>query len=517
MKLRSSAPALSRLRSKDWHVDIMLPDLREIDERARGVPQIGAVTAQYALRALEIWQSGSQMALGNIVQSIGVPAFNIFKELVEQFKIDPVADVTAKLEDVYGTVSAALSQMQSNPSDGGQAMTEAAGAGVSTGVSMVTAVPVVGMVVRLAWNVGMLTLRIAQLAKQSQDYGAVERIYPPSRFLPSADRDVLNTVLLDTVRAKSDWTKLFSPPSMGTGVGTLPPYATKNTEFGVEIFRRHGYDEDGLPINWGNAGWLGMVPGSATLHSGIAVTSTAAEEIGSSMFPSARGIGTWLWKQVTSKDPLAAIFTVHADAMSGAWSGYIHQLHEFINETDKLNVDQKARVMERMNGDSSGTIFGWGSSIAPVANEWDHYGPTVVGDALRARQFKACDTLLIAYVDESFGAFQDEQLLERFKQRRKQLLEHPAVCDVRLDDVVDEDYKEALRSAGAGSGSCAQIRPWFTIGELPDGFKPEDDTGSGGSGGLGGLGPAPTRKRGLGMLGALLLAAGGYAAYRQLR
>ncbi len=494
-----------------------LPDVAEIVQRAQGVPQVGIIRSEYALDANIIMQEGAQQAMGGIVQSVGLPALDVFKTVVKSFKIDVAGEVVEKLEHAYGTVSAALASMNSNADQaGGAAMNAAANTGVTFGMQAVTAVPVAGMVVRLAWSVGKLIYGIAQLAKAQKSYGPVAKRWPKSRFDPTLDNRLLNRGVLDQMRQLRDWSLVFSPPSLGTGVGTLPPYGIKRLDSGgIEIFRRSGYDENGLPNDWAGNGWVGMVPGTATLHAGVGVDGMVVGEIGDSLFPSARGIATWAWKQLTSKDPLASIFTVHADAVSGRWEAYIHDLHQFIAETGALNVDQKSQVMKKFNAGPTGErIFGWGTSIEPRENEWDAYQPARVCDTLRARQFKACDTLLIAYVDDTFGAFKDDALRARFRQRRKDLLEHPAICDVELDSVIDADYRDALISAGAGALKCASIAPKFTATPV-DPFKPVGDTGEGGEGGLGGLDDLPAKGSRGWILGAGALAALAYFMTRK--
>ena len=512
MRLSANAPQLSKLKNKGWHVDSMLPDTAEIVQRAQGIPQVSFLQAELALSSLQVWQQGSQMALGGLVQSIGVPAFDVFKTLVKEFKIDPAQDVIEKLEGAYGTVSAALSSMSSSGSgEGGEAMAMAASAGVGDGIQTMTAFPIVGLVVRIAWQLGKLGVNIAKWVREGKNYGAIERLYPSSRFFPETDVRVLNSVLLDQVRTKKDWTGIFSPPALGGGVGTQAPYAVKRLDTGgVEIVRRLR-DGDGNLVDWGAQGWLGFIPGTALLHSGISVNGQLVEEIGSTLFPSARGVAAWMWKEITAPNPLASIFAVDADEIGDRWVGYISQLHEFVDDTGALNTDEKAAVMRTFNASSGGSIFGWGTAIKPKPNEWDHYHPRTVADQLRARQLKACDTLLIAYVDEDFGAFRDPAVRSRFRQRRKDLLDHPAVCNVKLDSVIDADYKEALKSAGAGTIQCAKGPQWLSAGPVGPPFNPVDDTGSGGQGGEGGLDrPKRTSSRALPLLAAVTLAALGW-------
>jgi len=495
MLLSANASALRKLRNANWKVsyDLQLPDLERLAERAQSVPQVGAIGAGIALDSVILQQTASQMSLGGMIQSIGFPSLKVFNDVKRTFKIDVGRELTEKLEKAFTSESRALEVINNeSSSDGGEAMRSVTSLAVSTVVQeLAQSLPVVGFFARLAWTFARFGIAVASLARD--DYGKAERIYPRSRFDTRTDIDVLNKVLLSNVRTRADWTNTFSPPSLGVNVGSLPPYGVKRTDAGVEIFRVSGYREDtGKPIDWSSEGWLGMVPGTALLHSGVSLYDGKVSEIGSSLFPTSRSVATWIWNQVAGPEPLSALFSVHADALVGRWQTYIAELHEWIDESSDLNTDDKSKIIRKYDREDGDLIFGWGTSIAPRRNEWDNYQPTIVGEALRKRQMEACDTLLIAYVDENFGAFQDKALRDRFRQRRAQLLQHPAVCDVRLVDVIDAEYRQALEAAGAGSGRCQQGPRWFTAGEVAP-FKPETQTGPSLPGGLGGIGPGPRR------------------------
>lgn len=505
MLLQANDPRLKNLRAANWIVpyELQLPDLRELQETHRNVPQADGVAADYPLRALTILEASQQQALGGLIQSIGVPTLRIFNDVVSTFKIDVVGDITERLLAAYDSIRAATKAMEESP-EGGEAMRVAAEGATAHAINLTASIPAVGFAVRLAWSVGKMIQRIAKLA--SDDYGAAERIFAPTRFNPTYDIDVLNNILED-VRVSSDWSGVFGPPRLGQNIGTLPDYTVSRTTVGVEIQRATGYGDNGLPINWSDAGYHGMIPGTATLHAGVSVEKGVASDIGSTLFPSARNLGATLWSQVAApgSGALSPIFTVNASRVAGWWQDYIFGLHVFVHETGDLASHEKTSIIKRMNGDESGPIFGWGKSLEPQPNEWDEYQATRVCQTLRDRQFKACDTLLIAYVDEGFGAFSDTALRDRFRKRRMDLLQHPAVCDVRLNDVVEPAYRDALESAGAGSGRCQQIEPWFTAAPGTGTFEPEDDTGDGGQGGLGGLGePPPTGGKRSSVLPALL-------------
>lgn len=476
-KLVRTAPALRHLRDKSWQISRELPDVQEIAERSIGIIDPTALEAQFAFEAALMWQESSQMALGGFLTNIGIPSVNIFRQIVDLAKINVVTEITEKMAEVYGDLRTAIKTMQTESVEaGGEALETAIDNGVGIGVEALTQYPVVGWVVELAWAVGKFIHKIVKIAK-ADSYGEAVTIYPPSQFDRTLDNMVLNLVVLDALHNTRDWSGLFCPPRLGTGQGNQADYWAKMTGPSArEIFRVHGRNEDGLPMNWTlEGGWTGFVPGTGVLHQGVRLDGLGVSEIGSGLLPSSRNLLFWVWKELAGKDAHASpsMYCVHARSVREPWEAYIFQLHQWLYDTNEITDDQKQAIVDFYHGKKGDRIFGWGNSIKPNENEADDYTPAKIGRRLFHRQWAFLDSLQCAYVDESFAAIANSPKLRRkWKMRRRQLLEHPDRCKVDLEVVPDHEYRAALIESGANDPAvCSVIGPTFeqkTLDDLPD-------------------------------------------------
>lgn len=146
---------------------------------------------------------------------------------------------------------------------------------------------------------------------------------------------------------------------------------------------------------------------------------------------------------------------------------------------------------------------------------WVLYWPLVryvIDDAIEAT-LRYCDTLTIAYVDESFPAIaNNSKIRERWSTMRQELLRHPARHDVDLDMIPDSAYREAMYTAQRSAADAFAALPPQAQSTAPIQTQVPD------------LAPAPRlpSRPADGGLGRAVLGAGalgllGYGAYRLLR
>ena len=517
-KLKGSAKALARLRSKNWEVERMLPDIEAIAAKTSAIADpVNYFGAQYAFESAMIWQESSQMGLGAIVSNIGIPSANVFRTAVDIVKVDIVAQVQGVLVAEYGSMRDIISAIAiaGDDDDGGEIMKAAIEFGVGMVIKVVTAVnPIAGFVVKLVWGVGKFIRNIVKLVKDD-DYGEAKVLYPASTFAPWLDNSVLNGIIGD-MRTTRDWTRLFCPPRMGQGIAGNDFYVRTIGSGQREIFRDFGRTDAGQSIDWLSSGWTGFVPGTAVLHQGTRLRSTiSVSEIGSQLLPSPQNLLFWVWKEVTGKgrDVSPTLYTIDSKMLGDSWAGYISDYHVWLSETDKIGTASKEAILKYYNGKKGAKIFGWGTKIDFGGDaEMDRYQPVKEAKILRKRQMAYLDTLMCAYVDESYIAISsDSQLRARWDQRRRQLLEHPARCDVDLDVVPDKDYREELERRRSPS-ACA---PAAKLAWLP---PPNPPDGQGGAAGLGEGDdqPGTTRSGGMGKIVLAGAALGGlFLAHRK--
>lgn len=485
-RLDSNAVQLKYLKDKDWEVKRLLPDVDAIHDASAGAVSTTYLSAGYALDASYIWQESSQMALGNILQSVGMPLVEVYKDIIDKLDINVVSEVKDKLIQTYGDLQAAKTAMKTagDSKDGGAAMGLSIDSGIGFAVNQLSNVPL-GWVVKLAWNISKFIRGIVSLSKADKDKFKTKTIYPDSRFSPQLDNMILNDTL-GKIRSTTNWSRLFGPPQLGSGQGTLPDYWVKTTESGAkEIYRKFGWSSDGQEMDWQSAGWTGMVPGTTLLHRGVRLKGNDAQDLGPSLMPSTQNVLFWLWKDIIGKKGNAgpAMYTIDTEELQ-YWRMYIHGLHQFLYETDEISGAQKNAVMKLLNTQMGKKVFGWGTKLKPTDNETDTYQPVKEADALLARQEAFLDTLLVAYIDDSWGALKhNDQLRDKWLSRRKDLLKHPARCAVDLKNVPDAEYVQALKDKGVDSPMCQQAAQSYAVAPL----GPPEDVPEGQVHGVGGL------------------------------
>lgn len=436
-------------------VDTLLPDIPEIAADAGNAPVFSVLHGMYAATAAEIFQLASQVGLGSLVANVGMPVMSTFDTILDALQIDVKAEVTAKLMEGGRNLLEAYKAIKNGGEQGQELAQISVETAVGAGIDLAAVIPVAGWVVKIIWGLGKALKGIAEIARSKGAEGAKAQ-YPPTTFNPQLDNGIVNAVLAD-IYGKRAWGRRWSPPAMGMGVGTLSDFSVVSTEGGgFELVRKAG-TQGGEPIDWASAGWLGMIPGTPYLHQGIQVDhSGGVRDIGEILLPSAREVLLWLWGSVMGHGAAVTPAMWCVDTLEvQLWGQYIADLHQFVYADLKASPKIKQRIIDHFNARSGQKVFGWGTSIKPKANEHDHYEPLRQAKTLYDRQMGYLDTLMCAYVDDSYAAIAaDSAMRDRWEQRRRQLLEHPARCDVDISNVPDAEYREALRDAGAASMMC---------------------------------------------------------------
>lgn len=450
-------------------VSEMLPDIPEIAADAGNAPVFSIAQGKYAAKAAEIFQLGSQVALGGLLVNVGMPMKDAFDLMLEAIDVDVKSEVASKLAEGGRNLMEAWKALRDQGESGQELAEVTTETAVGTGVSAVSIIPVAGWIIKIAWNVGKAIHGMIKLARDTDAYASanqMEALFPPTTFNPNLDNIVLNAVLSDLAN-KKDWSRRFGPPSLGEEhwSHTLPDYRRISLETGgFEIVRVKGRSDGpagpgtGVELDWSADGWLGMVPGTPYLHQGIQVDASGktVRDMGDILMPSSREVLVWLWGSVIGHKARAtpAMYCVNADVLR-TWEGYIHDLHIYIHENLDAPTSTKQAIIDYYNKRGSQKVFNWGSSIKPVENEWDNYWPAKQARDLKDRQMGMLDTLLCAYVnDDAVALKQDSDMRDRWDERRRQLLEHPARCEVDLSSVPDWAYRQELKDRNVGAPAC---------------------------------------------------------------
>ena len=498
-------PTAKIFRDVPASVDMRLPDIAQLGQEAGGAPISDLFEAFHAQQSAKMYQVGSQAALAGISQNVGIPSqAGTFNTIKEAFRLDALLVVDDVLQSVGGVggVLAALEKMQAQ--QGGEPLLQAVQQGVGIAVRVATAGNPIGRwIERAIWSVVRFLRRVNNRARVSAEAAKLE--FPQTTFNPELDNWVLNSVVLQEIRQSKDWSRMFGPPG-----GKLPADA--------KPFRFRHLQGGGLRIypgeSWAQDGFLGMVPGTAFLHQGVELVPQA-RDMGETLLPSPRNILTWLWKAVAGKgtNVTPALYCVDTDVIE-LWGYYIFQLHKYVHESDEINEDRKQRIIDDWNRridpatGKTAKIFGWGTSIKPKSNEEDDYAPMAFARKLRKRQMAYLDTIMVAYLSSEYIALRkDAALRSRWQERREQLLNHPAVCDVDLRNVPDGSYKEAVKSKQRSMAGPCKAPTMSKTARVPEDPDAPDAQGGGAGADAGDNGAGKTAKKGIGWLP--VLAAGG--------
>jgi hypothetical protein len=464
---------------------IGLPDVAQIVADMGSVPGVQKVITQdVAYISGQIYQSAVQIGAGQIVSKIGVNALSTYNAITGALGEDVNEVMDEQLIGQAGNLISAIGSM----SDSNDILQEALEVGMGLAINLMCTIPVVGWIAKLAWSIGKGIAAIAQVVKQSNTYDQVIE-YPATNFNPEVDRLVLNQEVLRRLRTSKDWTQLYRPPGGGKGEG----------QQWKDEFYTSRLQGGGRRVVAGNecSSCLGFVPGTGFLHKSIEIFgSSNLKDTGNVYLPSSRQHGLWIWKHIARANT-PALYTVNAEALASTWRWYLGPLREYIlDDRFELSFAQRKKILSYYDrgGDASGDplkIFGWGSlndNISP-----DDYQPVKESRILKKRQLAFLDTLTCAYVGDDYGAMQDAEVKEKWERRRKDLLQHPAICDVDLSMIPDAiyrgqvEYEQDLRKAQCkivgGNGKLTSVLP-SDIPTGQDGAAGIDGVSSGGPAGF---------------------------------
>lgn len=512
-------PAEGEAQSLDhFTVPVLLPDLGEVLEVAGGVPatQFAAGT-QWAISAAANWQIGAQLTLGQVVTTVGMPAFDVFDTVMAALGEDVTKMFQDAIKQSGETIAQAVRRLgKSNKATVLKAANAGVSAGVGPAVNAAAVIPVLGWSVTILWNMSVFARKLADLLKK-QNAPQVQ-LYKESSFSSQGDHLVF-TSFLQRMADTRDWTLIFQAPGWGKPNGWQEPFGRQELGEGGNKFGTRFLTTN--PIN----GAMGNVPGTGWCHQSLEMLGDPREPTDPGAFlPSTRSQAGWLWEHVIKGNSSPALYCVDAGKLGDNWATYLYDLRVYLSQSDAApSEDHLRKILLYWNGayDAKGKyrkVFGWikpkNIALSPKPNEWDHYQPVREAADLADKQRAMLDTILVAYIDEDYAALKaDSSLRDLWLERRQQLLSHPARCEVDITNVPDSVYRNALKDSGHGTGQCLEAATQLAAA----GFEPPKRAGPSGQSGFpveGGLAARPRPKRSRSSIGALpILAAGGAAAY----
>lgn len=434
-----------------------------------------------------------------------------------------------------------------------QLATTAAATGIDLAFNALGAVPVVGWLASGALRVVELMIQVGKLKEPPRVVPLATYSLAANDWYASRALDVVG----DAGRINTDWTPLFDVP--GTG-----PWEGIKAEPAGHVFQLRGAKRGDPSVGDQLGSGKALVPGTGLGLLSINAVSSEPRSINelaiayaayfiesrswdkSDKLPSFLRVGVSAWQAAQTRTP--SMFQIHVGNLANRWRRYVGGALDVIEAFETSNAKNPDVRGERRNdgyiartqlydvdlfqrfgqplyieGSEEGRRFG---DPHPANPYWDQHEITkrkdilpkskrldrIAGEKLLAlynRQKKAMDTLMVAYCSEKQPAFRDKSLADKLRTRRQQLLEDPAVQDVDLDSVIDEDYRSELYTARmmggfkltAKPGSPKVARPFWPLDRIPQG-QLWDPSGRGG------------RKSAPGWLKLAALAALGYGAYK---
>jgi hypothetical protein len=439
------------------------PDIDDIIEDTAGSSSIAAeVSAWVADQSTKNYQGGGEIGLATIATTIGVAADLTVENIanaLDDSTVNWLSGSVASVQSVLGNSGSLLSAIaDASGGDPTALVREAMKIGIGVSIQLMSQIPVVGWIAEIAWTFGNGIYQLVQAVKTSNaSDGPV--LYPQSRFNPQRDLNRFNDKVLTPMRYTQDWTEIFRPPG-----GGVPANAAWLGEFETQALGTTGPNDtkfgDRIQATNPCTDCLGYVPGTAFLHERIEMVGANVKDSGNALLPTARQHGVWIWEHIARKNS-PALYTVNAKTLASGWGNYLKALRLYVEGNNKLSAAQKNKLISFYNKDSDGRpIFGWGKPRTTQGGAWipdedvAKYQPVKAATTLRERQLAFLDTHTCAYVDDSFGAMSDPTVKNKWKQRRKDLLEHPSICDVDLSMIPDAIYRGQVEFEQDQRPSC---------------------------------------------------------------
>lgn len=484
-KLSPNDPLVASLPD-ELGTDDEYPDIDEWVQSVGSLPIFQtSIKDDIAYQSGVIFEKAGQIGLSQIVSRVGVSSLQAFTQIGQALGEDVVQEMDQAIAGAETAVAEALSE------DNG-VLDAGLNAGIGLAVNLSSTVPVVGWIVKLAWSIGMAIRNIVEVVRASKQQDSPP-LYPATSFEPSFDRKQLNDYVLKRMRLQKDWTDMFLPPG-----GGIPAHEAWLGEFfESDIVKSAGGEMKGVRVSatvpCGQC--LGYVPGTAFLHQNVEAFSIDVKDTGNVYMPSARQHGLWIWKHI-SRANSPALYTINADQVAVRWGNYLRAFRMFIEGASKLSPDQKDKIINYYNVQAGGNIFGWGKPRTHTGGVWipdkdvEKYSPVVEADILRQRQLSFLDTLTVAYVGPNYGALADGSVKSKWEQRRKDLLQHPAICQVDLDMIPDAVYRGQVEYEQQHAGAKCLLGPQAIALQT---VKPPP-VGQGGAAGVDGFATPPKKK-----------------------
>ncbi len=451
------------------------------------------------------WQEGMQLSFKGIGKASGVPA-----------------QVASTIGDLIVDVASGI------PFDQKEFNINLAKAGIAQVTTMVSAVPIVGPILKAIGDTALMLWDLARIDWPQ----AVEYLPPFQDYSDELDEYVVNNQVMPALETL-DWTGFFLPRYSGT-------WAAQERKSGWMMRGKGG-------------GGVGFMPGTQQI-SGIIQTyfyyksvrkgfQIAESRNQGSFYPSASQILTAIQAQV--QKPQTQLYNVDTHKIEKRWREYFEEATELgkgIFERKKWAIadnglsgltEEQSQVLAgalmspfhvssiKKKGEKVGRIGGVGTLAwtpwAPGGESVFHAIIKPWCERIRRRQLYHIKTIVgTAYTDERQAAFQDQELLLKMRINRTLLLKSPYRRDVNRREMIDRSYREEIFQSLAGSTFSMGVQPStqqrvlvmpkISYGaEMPQGGSPFE------------WARAP-RTRGSGgklLFGAAVLGGAGYLAYKK--
>lgn len=473
-KVKIYNPATGTKQSVEaFAMPTLLPEVNQILEVASGSPTVVQSTqTKWTVESARTWQLGTQLTLASLVTSVGIPTYEVFEGVMGVIGTDVTKLFNNTLRETGKTLSETIQSLgRAGEGATARAVEGSLEVGVGHALDNVAVIPVVGWIVDILVGLTKLIKKVVHIHRENQK-PAAEAIYSPSAFTAEGDTIVFEQQYLERLGRFQDWTLVYLPPTLGKPASHIKEIDEQFLKPCGEIDTRVKWQNcDGIRFIGTNPieGAIGNVPGTGWLHQSVEYYKNDRKIEPGAFLPSTRSQAGWLWETVI-KGTTPATFTIDTQLLQISWEGYLYGLKVALYESRHLNDTDRERIVRFWNGgrDADGNYarnFGWINTgdvphLEPVHNEWDEYQPVLEAKALRRKQRKMLDTLMVAYLDNSFPAVnnsKDPEFHDLWERRRRQLLEHPARCLVDIDNVPDGDYKRALIESGVTQMICAQM------------------------------------------------------------
>ncbi len=391
---------------------------------------------------------GDAPELGQLLQSVAVEAFAQVQGLVGL----NVGIPTNLINHFSRSISHAA--LQDGADNWVQFATSTTSAIADIAVQDMGQIPIVGWIAQLVYTVVKV---IVTAATGHQPKPAL------LRYSKETDQHQARQAL--QLLEGNDWTNLFMPAWTGS-------------------WKRYEGSDGNVFHPRDPANGYGCLPGGATgyvttqcFHKGPCPEDTWDQT------PSVARVCTAAWSAISTNDT-ASVFNVWPEGWYFGWHDFFEQglywarhpppgpvggLEEHLSKASIPLAVPKHSGAPLRGGDTSlcaETSKDPGMKVWNVVCRWTSF--------VSGRQFDMLDTVVCAYASEKQVAFQKKPaLLNRLHDRRKHLLVSSDLARVHLDDVVDADFRDAVKAATLKQASGAPLRgkPLRTPNMAPVGFR----------------------------------------------